>query len=191
MNNLGESRVYAIISLLDETSDAIVQGLWQELETACGLRAIKVFPIPHFTWEGAGFFDIEQVEAELEGIARGSVPLVVQAGGLGIFSGLSPVIYIPLVTTPALLRFHQDIWNAIRPLAQTPNLLYAPETWVPHISLALLDVTRENIACAVEQLAFRSLNLTVQVNNLTLVYPIGDQAEQRYRSFAFKGENCQ
>ena len=186
-----ERRIFAIVSELDEETNARVQALWQELDETCGLKAIKIFPIPHFSWHGAEFYDIGPVETVLDEITRRTAPLVVQAGGVGIFTGPSPVVYIPLVASPPLLRFHQDLWERIEPLAHHPNPLYAPFNWVPHISLALLDVTQENIACAVNLLAFRALEMTLQVNNLALVYQIGDQVGRQYRGFELKGESCQ
>jgi hypothetical protein len=185
-----ERRVFAIVSLLDEEAKATIHALWRDLEEACGLKAIKIFPIPHFTWQGADYYDISLLEAELEKIARLTPPLVVHTEGLGLFTGPSPVIYLPLVNGPAMLRFHQDMWERVHPMAHNPNRYYAPGTWIPHISLALRDVTHANIGCAMLQLAFRPLNLTLHVNNLALVYQIGDQVGQLYRSFELTGESC-
>ena len=116
---------------------------------------------------------------------------MVHAEGLGIFTGPSPVIFIPLVNDPALARFHQEMWEQPQAIAHNNNPYYAPDPWVPHISLALLDVTRENIGCAMRRLAFRSLDMTLQVNNLALVYQFGDHIGQLYRRFELQGESCQ
>jgi len=186
-----DKRIFAIVSELDGDAHATIQAIWHELEEACGLKAIKMFPLAHFTWQGAGFYDIEPLEEALDRLARVTSPLVIRAGGLGIFTGDSPVIYIPLVKDTALVRFHQEMWVQTQAYAHHNNPFYAPDMWVPHISLALMDVTRENIGCVIERLAFRSLELTLQVNNLALVYQFGDHIGQLYRRFKLQGESCQ
>jgi len=186
-----DKRIFAIVSELNGDAHATIQALWHELEEACGLKAIKMFPLVHFSWQGAGFYDIEPLEEALDHLSRVTSPLLVRAGGLGIFTGDLPVIYIPLVKDTALARFHQEMWAQTQAFAHHNNPYYAPDLWVPHISLALQDVTRENIGCAIERLAFRSLELTLQINNLALVYQFGDHIGQLYRSFELRGETIQ
>jgi 2'-5' RNA ligase len=182
--------IFAIVSEMDAGATAAIQALWHELEVTCGMKAIKMFPLVHFTWQEAGLYDIVPLVDALEHLARITPPLVVHTGGLGIFTGDAPVIFIPLVKEPNLVRLHQEMWAQTQAFAQHNKLYYSPEMWVPHISLALKDVTRENIGRAVEQLAFRSLEMTLQINNLALVFQFGDQIGQLFRRFELQGENC-
>ncbi len=179
--------MYAIVTILDETTSAIIQGLWQELEDRCGLSGIRAFPIPHFSWQGAEAYEIEAVNAMLEEIAAGASPWVMHADGLGLFTGQEPVIYVPISNSLRATRLHQAIWRRVKKFASGLNTLYAPGLWMPHITLGLMDVNHEKLLCAVKELTNRPLLFEIQVNNLALVSQEGDQVGQLQRRFDFKG----
>ncbi|HEX7432626.1 MAG TPA: 2'-5' RNA ligase family protein [Anaerolineaceae bacterium] len=181
--------MYAIVTILDESSNAVIQALWQELEDQCGLSAIRIFPIPHFSWQGADRYDLSSVEKSLDQIASNTSPLVVRADGLGIFTGPDPVIYIPLAKNPSISRLHQTIWRQVKKTAIGLSPLYAPELWMPHITLGMLDVNQENLGCAVRVLANRPLLFEIKVNNLALVSQEGDQVGGLQSRFNFKGDD--
>ena len=86
-----------------------------------------------------------------------------------MFSGVKPVIFIPLVKSPQLIEFHQKIWQRLESCGTGISPYYNPENWLPHISLAYSDVTQENIGQVMESLAFRTFNWTFEVNNFVYI----------------------
>ena len=46
---------------------------------------------------------------------------------------------------PELELFHRRSCEAMSPVAVTPNKRYHPERWIPHVTLAMEDLTLENI----------------------------------------------
>lgn len=179
--------MFAAVSILDEVTAARVRQLWQDLEEKCGLTGIRFFPFPHFTYQVAEHYEMPQMHEAMNELSNKLGPLKVRTTGLGLFTGLSPVIYIPVVKSPALIAFHQQVWDCIFPFAAGNSPFYSPETWVPHISVALQDVNLTNLACAVNLLAFQPLEMEITINNLSVVSQEGSEVGQLRSNFQLKG----
>lgn len=160
--------MYAIISELDQKSSQYVSEKWLELCQICGLHAIYDVPTPHFSWLVAEEMDLEKTSAILAQIAGDAHPFTLHTFGLGIFTGEHPILYLPLVKTIDMINLHLSIWEQIVPLCHHFQNYYSPKLWVPHITLALKDLTRENMACAVGSIAFEPIELYVNVENLAI-----------------------
>jgi 2'-5' RNA ligase len=96
-------------------------------------------------------------------------PFSIHTGGLGLFTRPDPVIYFPIVRTNLLSQVHHDIWSQATPLSQKPSLYYAPELWIPHITLAHRDVNLSSLSCVIEKLAFDVIAWEIAIDNLALV----------------------
>jgi 2'-5' RNA ligase len=178
--------MYAIVTVLDEPANAKIQSLWLELEERCGLSDFRTFPIPHMSWQGAETYDIPAVEKILAQLASSHEAETLQTDGLGLFTGPDPVIYLPLVKSQTVTRLQQAIWRRVKPKATGLNPYYAPELWIPHITLALREVTIEKLTCAVQYLALRPLKFEVSINNFSLVYQEGENAGGQRSRFNLK-----
>ena len=179
--------MHGLVSLLDEEHYQQVHSIWKMLEEECGLEGIKVTPFPHFSWLIASDFDWPALEDALGKLAAHTYPFTVQTAGLGLFSGPSPVIFIPVIRSKELSDFHNQVWDYIQDLGTNVSPYYAPSNWVPHISLAYSDVTPETLPCALNELAFQSFNWEIRVDNITLIFePDGQVGEIRYR-YEFSG----
>jgi 2'-5' RNA ligase len=47
-------------------------------------------------------------------------------------------------------------------------MYYSPKLWVPHVTLALNDLNQENLACAINAIAFETIELFIRISNLAL-----------------------
>jgi 2'-5' RNA ligase len=179
--------MYAVVSLLDEHHYTRLESLWRELESDCSLAGITLTPLPHFSWHIAAEYDFKQLEAALDELAARVKPFRVRTSGLGIFTGQSPVIFIPVLKDFTLAGVHHRIWEQAQPVAIGASPHYATDAWVPHISLAYGDVDPKKLGCAMEKLAFQPYNWEIQVDNLALVYTISGQIGKLQRKFPFGG----
>lgn len=179
--------MYAIISVLDPESCQIVNEIWHQLCEACGLKAIYDLPTPHFTWLLADALDVRQTEPILSGIVSNAKQMTLHTFGIGLFTGENPVLYLPLVKSREMINLHEAIWEQIAPFSAGAKLYYSPRLWVPHITLALNDLTRDNLACAVSKIAFEQIELFVQVNNLAIVKQENDQPGETLSKFCLVG----
>lgn len=176
--------MHAIVSLLEAPAYSRIEAIWRVLEVNCGLKGIKATPYPHFSWHVANRYDLSALGITLQQIAARSEPFVIRTAGLGLFTGQDPIIYVVIVKNDALIRFHERVWQKVDECAEGPNPLYAPSAWVPHVTLAHGDVTREKLACAVEELAYYPLDWEVKIDNISMVYQTGDEVgdlKYRYR----------
>lgn len=171
----------ALASLLNPAATHQTQAIWQRLEQTCGLAGIKMTPLPHFSWQGAEEYNQDRVEEIVHGLVTRITPFTVVANNLGIFPGRNPVLYLGLAKSRRLLEFHEMIWKAVEPEAMRPNPHYRPDNWIPHITLAYRDVNPNNLACAVQELAFQPVWLEIQVDHLALIYEQESRIGIRFR----------
>lgn len=164
--------MHAIISILDPEHYPRTEAVWRSLETGCGLAGIHAAPIPHFSWHIAAQYDFARLEDALREIAQTVKPFTVSTSGLGLFTRPDPVLYFPIVRTAGLSALHAAIWGRVDGLSQAPSPYYAPEAWIPHITLAYGDVNLEALRCALEKLAFQAQNWEIQIDNLAVVEQI-------------------
>jgi 2'-5' RNA ligase len=177
--------MYAILSGLDKDSAKVVRGLWEKLREACGLEAIFDFPVPHFTWFVAEDLDVSRTRPILDQISQSLDPIKVRTFGLGVFSGDFPVLYLSVVKTMVLMDYHREIWDQTQPYSDSTKLYYAPSMWVPHVTLALKDLTRENLGCAVQTVSFDPLELVITVDHLMMVEHRQDGSAMENERFDF------
>jgi 2'-5' RNA ligase len=91
---------------------------------------------PHLTYHLAESYDERQLDAALAEIAMESGPLFLATHGLGVFRGEQTVLYLHVTPDERLMSAHERIWSRVGPLAKGAHEIYAPATWVPHITLA-------------------------------------------------------
>jgi 2'-5' RNA ligase len=182
--------MHAIVSILDDPHSTLVMNLWRELETACGLTGVKITPIPHFSWQLARDYDFPSLALILKGLAETAKPFTAHTTGLALFTGINPVVHIPIVRDPLLTQFHRTVWQAVSGLSSTLNPLYSPDFWMPHITLAHSDVDRKALECAVGQLAPDPLTWEIEINNIALVYQRDSTVGELQYKLDFGGGNA-
>lgn len=166
----------AIATLLNQVADEHTRSMWNELEHVCGLSGIRLTPTPHFTWFGADSFDLAEVRKEFENLSQDLRTIYVNTVGLGIFPTEKPVLYLPIIKNRALLDMQEKIWKRLHLHGTNVPDLYNPELWIPHVTLAHYDLTKETITCAIDSLLDLSLNFKIVVNNLALIYATNESA---------------
>ena len=170
-----------LVSLLDPQHYRLVEALWRELEE-CSLTGVHLTPFPHFSWQIGTSYPEPHTEQAVQAIAAQTRPFTVRTDGLGIFSGPSPVVYIPIIRNPRMNLLHTKLWKQFRPNAKGLAPYYDPQKWMPHITLIFGDASVEALLCGLELLAFRSFDWEIEVNNISFVSQSGDQVGTlRYR----------
>jgi len=173
----------AIITELEEQAAVRVMRLWRELNEACGLEGIFNFPTPHFTWFVAEKLDIQEVKSSVQKLSEEIQTFEIRTYGLGVFPGDQPVLYLPIVRTIDLIQLHQKIWDLVLPFSVEASTYYSPQLWMPHITLALMDLTQENLSCAIDSIAFEPIEIHSEVDNLALVEQEGQEIGETLQRF--------
>ena len=170
-----------IISLLPPPFYQQVEALWDELEDSFALKGVRITPFPHFSWQIAENYDQAGLALTLKQIAARGIEFMAQTSGLGIFSSPQPTLYIALVRNPLLTRFHQQVWKAVEPLSTGASPYYRADNWVPHITIAYLDLTPQNIGALIQNLAFREFNWQFAVNNVGYISQASGVGELKFK----------
>jgi 2'-5' RNA ligase len=173
-----------IATLLDSELTERVETIWAELDRDFGVRGVvQLTPIAHFSWLVATEFEEKMLRDELESVACTIAPFTVHTSGLGVFTGPSPIVYVPVVCSAALSTVHRMLWERLAPGSHEMNAYYAPDAWMPHITLAMGDVTPANLPHLVERLGARDFAWQIRVDNLVLIdQPDGQAARASCRA---------
>lgn len=166
-----------LATTLDEPAAGRVRALWDRLEAELGLSGVRKVPFPHLTWLGCELMDTPQMVARLEELSGALAPIPARATSLGIFLKPAPVLHLAVVRNPELDYVHGRLWELVEPCATELHGLYRPDVWVPHITLALGDLSPELLPRAVALLADFDVPLTFTLRNLTLFDWIGPHFE--------------
>lgn len=160
-----------IVSLLDDTSARAVRALWDELERVWRLReAARSVPLPHLSYHVADGYDIPRASEALRRVAMRTPPLTVRVTGLGAFTEIQPVLYLAVERDATLDALHAAIWRELAETdtARDPWPIYAPATWVPHVTLAMGDLTAEKLTALLAAWATRDVRRTMRIDALSL-----------------------
>ena len=168
--------MFSIISELDPDTAVFVMHLWRKLSDACGLKGIYNFPNPHFTWLVADSVETKPVCELMAEIAKKTYTFPVRMTGINVFEGHSPVLYLSLFKSLALAKLHLNLLHQVKPFFGEINKYYSPEHWIPHVTLALRDLTNETLDCAVKSIEEEATGQMLWVNNIMLVQ--ADEKEQ-------------
>jgi 2'-5' RNA ligase len=182
--------MHGIASLLDSTYYAKVEGLWDELEIDCSVIGIQITPLPHFSWQVSQDYDMDRLRPALQRIAAGARPFKIRTTGIGLFTGPKPVVFISLVKDSLLLRFHELIWKLAKDASIFPSPFYAPQAWMPHITLAYGETNWQRLSCVMEKLVYHPFNWEIEVDHIAVINQFEGQIGEKslYMKFGSSGE---
>lgn len=160
----------ALVSLLDHEHAETVRDIWWELESSFGVTARYVKPFIHFSYHVvADEYDLDHLGPTLGEVADEHTPFTVGTTGLDVFAGTEPVVFVSVARTPKLDELHKELWARCTPGFGVGLPYYAPEAWVPHVTLAQGPRARENLPEILEALNERDLEWDLSVDNLAVI----------------------
>lgn len=161
--------MYAIISELDHATNHAIDNLRSESFESCKLDNPKMKWPYHISWQGAQDYELNQVEGRVRMIARTFGPLETWVNGIGIFPGVSPVLYLSVSRNPQLSALNATLWEALQPLARDINPYFSPEEWIPHISIFYGNQQSASaLGCAVEKILIKPIRFKLSIGHLSL-----------------------
>jgi 2'-5' RNA ligase len=159
--------MHAIVSLFDTNVKAL-RSLSSMLEKNFGTRLYAEMPDPHISYQGATNYDFSKLEHRLRSFAERTSRFQIRVGGLGVFTGFTPTLYIPVVRTSELSQLQLGLWRSISSTGSGLNALYKPEAWVPHIALAR-SVSERTLTKVIRSLARKEIELDLKIDNLAII----------------------
>ncbi|RMG75903.1 MAG: 2'-5' RNA ligase family protein [Chloroflexi bacterium] len=161
--------MYAVVSLLDEVHHEQMEDLWREFKEKLGFHGVSQSPIPHFSYHVAQRYDIRKLTKLLTMTTKQIRPFKIRTNGLGIFTGIIPVLYVPIMLDKHLRNIHHHMWRAVSEVAKDAIPYYHPDNWMPHITVTHGDVDHEMLPQVIRLLSERDFNWEITVNNIAII----------------------
>ena len=159
----------AIVSALDDPHREMVENIWGELKAVFGLQGVIGSTRPHFTYHVAKAYYAAAIDTRLTEVALATPTFAIETHGLGVFRGEETVLYLHISPSAPLAALHRRVWDAVARIAAGPEPVYAAETWLPHITLAIGDLTEDVLPAALRFFNRRTYNWTIPLTNLCLI----------------------
>ncbi len=131
---------------------------------------------PHITlqppFEGLAE-DVPKLEESLNQFSANRLPIPVTLSGFAAFA--PRVIYVDVVKSPELLEIHKDLMSYIEANLGIVDRVSQTRPFVPHMTVAFRDLTKDNFQTAWLKFAGRSLHFEFTASALTLLLHDGSR----------------
>ncbi|NQE37622.1 2'-5' RNA ligase family protein [Microcoleus asticus] len=117
--------------------------------------------------------DVPKLEESLNQFSVNRRPIPVTLSGFAAFA--PRVIYADVVKSPELLEIHKDLISYIEATLGIVDRVSQTRPFVPHMTVAFRDLTKENFQTAWLEFAGRSLHFEFTASTLTLLLHDGNR----------------
>ena len=125
---------------------------------------------PPFEWLAA---DVPKLEQSLKEFSANRLPIPVTLSGFAAFA--PRVIYVDAVKSPALLEIHKDLMSYLEANLGIVDRVSQSRPFVPHMTVAFRDLSKENFQTAWLEFSGRSLHFEFTASALTLLLHDGSR----------------
>jgi hypothetical protein len=173
-----------VVSILDSQHYQIVETLWADMQQWFSVGDPEIEAMPHFSYHVAENYEDGKLAEVLQEIAEEKRPFTITTSGIGIFPAPNPIVYAPIVRSPELTRLHARLYTQLEAIAQDSNPYYAPDRWIPHITLGYNnDITLEKLGRISQWLHQQALNWTITIDN---IYVLNDDTRSHVEKISVK-----
>ncbi len=177
--------MHALISTLPKPYEDQVLQMWDDLEERFGCKYVRTATVPHFTWQLGERYDLEAVIPLLKNSAEALEPFDIVVQGVEHFISQSPVVFLEILKNPGLVKTHLNIWQLLQEHTAEPNLLYSPALWHPHITLAVQDLSWQDLPKALEFIQSKKIDWRVMIDHFSVLQHDPDGAVALEHHFQF------
>ncbi|WP_165799569.1 2'-5' RNA ligase family protein [Sphingomonas oleivorans] len=129
---------YAVYLDLDDASNKRLEALSARIESIAGeaITPRSMGQPYHITLAVYSSLNLESALACLSAFSAKASAMPVTLLSLGLFPGLTNVVFAAPVATSALLSLHASFHHAMRDIGPSQPY-YLPDVWVPHVTLGM------------------------------------------------------
>jgi 2'-5' RNA ligase len=136
-----------------------------------------IWKYPHITWHSAEGYQNNILEESLQDLSTSWESTKIRVTGIGMFTGKTQVLYLPVIKTPSLVQMHKQIFKVSKPISKQPSRYFQSEIWIPHITIISNPNEQRSIPDAIHVLSDMKVDFEVEINNIALGKYTGDSAE--------------
>jgi len=162
-----------ILSILENKPYNDVKKIWKIFETKYNSVGVQVFNHPSVTFQGGKVKNIKQLKKDFQKVISKIKPFEIEVNGYGHFN--KKVIYLKVKKTNDLIKLNKLINQFSVIYCKDLFKYYTPKKWIPHITLAMDDLTEDNLEKAWNELSKNKVRFKQKLHNLCIVkwYPSG------------------
>ena len=162
-----------IVAILEGKPYRDVKNLWKLFETKYNSVAVQIFSHPHVTFQGGKTNNTRQLKKDFQEIASEVKPFEIRVNGPRHFG--KRVIYLDVEKTRELIETNDLIDRFLRARCHGLFEDYAPGNWIPHVTLAMDDLSKRNFQKAWVELKDTRIEFRQKLHNVCIVrrYPDG------------------
>jgi 2'-5' RNA ligase len=144
-----------------------VRRLWALFERSYGCKAIQAYSHPHVSFQAAKTRDLGQLKADFRKAVSQIRPFEVEVNGVRHFR--KDVIYLAVKRTRELVKMHRQVHRFLETHCQDIVELYSPKHWIPHVTLAMEDLTEDDFEKAWSQLRGSKFRFKQRLHQICMV----------------------
>jgi 2'-5' RNA ligase len=146
-----------------------VLRFWNVFETEYNSIGVQSFDHPNLGFQGGSCSNIDKLKDELSNLSVVLYPFEIIVEGFGFFEAPSKVVYLKVLKTDELINLHKKINNSLAICCENLFQFYTPENWVPHITLAMDDLSETSLVNFKERYKDYSHDFKQTISNFALV----------------------
>ena len=149
-----------VVSLLDDEHRLAYESL--------DVGAHKRSAVPHLSYHVAGSYNWNRVIGALDDLATQFQPFDIVADAVAIFESIPAIVYLT-VSDPARLRgLQRAVFERIARHSHAPDEYYAPQAWVPHITIAS-GIDPQEATRLAQSLRSKKIHWKIRIDNLAFM----------------------
>jgi 2'-5' RNA ligase len=158
-----------IASLLTSEERDEVLRFWNVFEKNYNSVGVRSFDHLNLGFQGASCLSVASLKDELSKLCAKISPFEIKVDGFGFFEAQSKVVYLKVMKTKELIEIHKEINSTLAKCCENLFNFYTPENWVPHITLAMGDLSETSLENFKNRFKDYSPSFNQTISNLALV----------------------
>ncbi len=156
-----------LVSVLEDKPYKEVREIWRMLKRKYNCSRVWSFPHSHIAFQGAKTDDIRQLKRDFRGMVSKIKPFQIEVKSVIRFDG--KVICLRLEKTDALTKLKCLLNRFLKDNCQSLLGYFTPEKWVPHVTLAMDDLSKSDFRRAWVEIKQKRIAFGQTIHNICLV----------------------
>jgi 2'-5' RNA ligase len=156
-----------VLSILEDSSYKEVKRLWKLFETKYHSVGVQKFNYPNITFQGGTTSNLNQLRKDFKKLVLQIDPFEIGVNGIGHFG--KKTIFLNVKKSNELVVVNKIICDFLKIHCRELFELYLPKSWVPHITLAMDDLTSDNFESLWDELSSKKINFQQTLHNICIV----------------------
>lgn len=137
--------IIGITAIVNDKLRSEILRLWNIAETKYNSKGVQSFNHPNLSFQGGLCDDIPSLMNAISNLCANLGPFQITVDGLGFFEQPSNVVYLKVIKSEELKSVHRKVNDLLNKHCSDIFEFYTPENWIPHITVAMDDLSIENL----------------------------------------------